>query len=310
VARIDLVGKEITSGIRLSPEKKGVWVWLNDRHIQFVPETDWPAGTEYSISFDESVFANHTLLSEDEYLFSTLPFEMSIRESEFYQDPQNISIRRVVSTVEFTHPVDKISFEKVVSMEMLAEKALDDKNKVQHDFSITYSKNLREAYITSSSVNLPEEPSYMTLTIGDGVSTILGGEEFLDGAEDKIFIPDIYSFLKVDKAHVSIVRNSLDEPEQVLVLEFTDDIEQKELLEKLSVYKLPEADQFELSSWNSPRQVDDNVLLKSEKVELKQIANERDSSKTYSFVIDVPESQDLYIRINSNFRSVNDFKCR
>jgi len=40
VARIDLVGEEIKTGISLSPAKRGKWRWVGDRNLQFEPESD------------------------------------------------------------------------------------------------------------------------------------------------------------------------------------------------------------------------------------------------------------------------------
>ena len=307
VARIDLVGEEITSGIRLSPAKNGTWTWVDDRSIQFVPETDWPAGTDYSITFDKPIFSKQTRLSEDDYSFSTPPLDIKFVRSEFYQDPENLSIRRVVATAKFSHPVDKDSFERRLSMGMQAEKALDQKNTKAHGFSVSYNKSQRQAYITSEPVSLPTEPNYMKIMVGDGVSTLLGGASSTEKLEQKTLVPDLYSFLKVRNAWINIVRNSNDEPEQVITLEFTDHINQQELLKKLSVFRLPKDGPTGRRLWNSPRQVDENVLSNSVPVILNQIPNERDSSTTYSFVIDVPESEYLYLRIDNNLKSINKF---
>ena len=99
VARIDLVGEEIPAGITLSPAKKGTWKWLNDRRIQFVPETDWPAGVQYEVVLDKTVFSSGTKLFKNSYSFKTQDFEIEFGGTQFYQDPQEISVRRVVSTV-------------------------------------------------------------------------------------------------------------------------------------------------------------------------------------------------------------------
>ena len=141
--------------------------------------------------------------------------------------------------MEFSHPIDKDSFERRLSMGMQAEKALDHKNTKAHGFSVSYNKSQRQAYITSEPVSLPTEPNYMKIMVGDGVSTLLGGAASTEKLEQKTLIPDLYSFLKVSNAGINIVRNSKDEPEQVITLEFTDHINQQELLKKLSVFRLP-----------------------------------------------------------------------
>jgi len=226
VARIDLVGQEITQGIELSPAKRGKWRWVDDRQIQFVPETDWPAGTTYSISFEKTLFLVGTILSKSSYAFTTPELSTEIISIEFYQDPQEPTVRRVISTLQFSHPIEKESFEKNISMSMRPSGENISADARSYDFSVTYDKNYREAYIQSEPVTLPSQSNYMTLTLRKGVGSILGGEETVVTISNKTLIPDIYSFLRVSSARADIIRNDKNDPEQVLMLEFTDDIGQ------------------------------------------------------------------------------------
>ncbi len=307
VARIDLVGEEIIEGISLSPAKKGVWRWTDDRSIQFIPESDWPAGTEYSVSFDKNIFASDVKLSEKISRFTTPEFKAQISHIEFYQDPLDISVRRVVSTVKFTHPVDKPSFEEKLSMSMRPSGSELNIAPAPYKYSVTYDKNQREAYIQSEAIHLPDEPNYMKVSISEGVKTLLGGGESYTTTEEKVLIPDIYTFLKVSGVSTQIVRNKKNQPEQVITLEFTDYINQQELLSKLSVVKLPKRRTQDSGYWQSPREVTNEDLKNSEKVTLQLVPNERSSSKIYSFIIDVEELRYLYLKIAPGLMSVNKF---
>lgn len=311
VARIDLVGQEITQGIELSPAKRGKWRWIDDRQIQFVPETDWPAGTTYSISFDETLFLSGTILSTSSYAFSTPELSAEIISIEFYQDPQEPTVRRVISTLQFSHPIEKVSFEKNLSMSMRPSGENISADARSHDFSVTYDKNYREAYIQSEPVTLPSQSNYMTLTLQKGVGSILGGEETAGTISDKTLIPDIYSFLRVSSARADIIRNDKNDPEQVVMLEFTDDISQQELLSKISFYLLPTTGERNgRNYWRGPREINQNILADSREVLAKLVPNARSFSKLYSFKIDVPENRFLYIKINEGLNSVNHFVQR
>ena len=308
VARIDLVGEEIAEGINLHPAKKGKWRWIDDRNIQFVPETDWPAGTEFSVKFDKSIFVSEAKLSENSYKFLTPKFNVYFSNIEFYQDPQDISIRRVISTLSFSHPVDKKSLEENLSMGMRPSGENVDASLSPYKFSVTYDKNQREAYIQSEPVSLPDQPNYMKINIEQGVKTLLGGAASEKTSEDKVLIPDIYSFLKVQSVSTQIVRNEKNEPEQLIMFEFTDYIFEKELLSKLSVHLLPKRNQKKRNNyWSSPREVSSEVLQNSDAVSLRLIPNEKQSSKFYSFVIDVPENRYLYMKVAPGLTSVNKF---
>lgn len=307
VARIDLVGEEIKTGIELSPAKKGKWLWAGDRSIRFEPESDWPAGTSYTVKFDKSIFIAEANLSDDSYDFSTPEFGIKFSSMEFYQDPQDKTVRRIISTLTFTHPVEKASLEENLSMTMRPSGSGINKKPKIYEFDITYSKNHREAYIRSIPVSLPSEPNYMKITIDDGVKTILGGADSTRKIEHTVLVPDFYSFLKISNANTLSVRNEENEPEQVLMLEFTDDIDGKELLSKLSVYLLPERNNKGSRYWSSPREVSKATLRRSEKIDARLIPNERESSKLYSFVFDVPENRYIYMRIEPKLVSVNKF---
>ena len=308
VAKIDVIGKPVNSGISLKPAKKGVWTWASDNEIVFTPETDWPAGTEYSVTFQRSLFSEKTSLSASRYSFRTPDFTASFSDTQFYQDPKEPSLRQVVSTLTFSHPVNKESLETHLSMGLLPEKATSSALLEPHDFDLSYSKNLREAYVTSKPVTLPTEPNYMKLILGKGLTSLLGGSGSKQAVQSQALIPDVFSYLKVSNASVEIVRNASNEPEQILMLEFTDDIDQQELVSKLSVYRLGE--RFNRSNRGragKPGLVTEAVLKNSEKLVLKPIENERSSSTHYSFKIDVPESAFIYILIDKGLASVNDF---
>lgn len=308
VAKIDLVGKSIDAGISLNPVKKGVWTWANDNEIIFTPETDWPAGTEFSVSFNKTLFAQQTLLSNDNYSFSTPEFTSTFSGTEFYQDPKDSSIRRVVSTLTFSHPVNKASLEEKLSMGLLPEKATNVGGLKEHAFITSYSKNLREAYITSEPVTLPSEPNYMKLVLAKGVTSLLGGSGSPNTLKTQALVPDLYSYLKVTNASIQIIRNAENEPEQILMLEFTDEIEQSELLSKLSAYRLNKWSKNHYRKYvNKPGLVSEGTLKSSDKLSLDLIPNERESSNRYSFRVDVAEFSYVYILIDKGLISVNEF---
>ncbi|OUS24764.1 alpha-2-macroglobulin [Gammaproteobacteria bacterium 45_16_T64] len=308
VARIDLLGERVTSGIRLSPVKKGQWTWVNDNTLHFTPENDWAPGVNYTVSFDKSIFSSETLLAESEYVFTTPELSFSVSNLEFYQDPLDTSIRRVVATLGFSHPVDKQSVEAMLALSMRPSGAGLVVTPKPFSFSVSYDKNLREAYIQSEPISLPQQPSYMKVSVEKGVKSIFGGEQSHVEIEQKVLIPDIYSFLKVSQAETRIVRNLENDPEQMLTLEFTDDISIGELKDKISLYQLPaKGEPLGKSYWRGPRKVSNDVLSHSKKLPLDILVNERDASKLYSLRVDIPENRYLYVKIEPKLTSVNNF---
>jgi len=302
VARIDLAGEKIVSGITLSPNKKGIWRWKNDNEMTFSPETDWPAGTTYKVIFDKNIFSSETKLSEKRYDFTTPFFKVSSDSMELYQDPQGIKVRRVVSTLHFTHPVDKASLEKNISMWINRYSGDDTEPAKPYKFDITYDKNLREAYIQSEAVTLTTGARYVAVDIKGGIKSILGGKPSVIKTTRKILIPDIYSFFKMSSVNMKIIKNKDNEPEQVLLLEFNDDVQEEELLSKFSASLLPAGTNLEHADL-----IPEEIFANRKKVDFKVLPNKRGYSKLYSFVFDLPEERKIYIEIEPRLTSANSF---
>lgn len=297
VARIDLVGEEVTEGVRLEPAKPGTWRWLDDHTLQFESQTDWPAGTRYEIHLDASAFNEGILLPEPPH-FDTPAFTIELIDPRFYQDPADATIRRVVATYRFSHPVEQQSFEKALTLRLQDADGKGD----AFPYEVTYDKRLREAYVTSTPVALPERSSYMRLTLGTGVQSMLGGAPATAPEPASVLVPDRFSYLRVDSTALRIERNPDNEPQQLLLLELTDDIDEKVLQQHLQVWLLPEN-----TVWSSPREVSEAILKQSEPLTVQQIPNPRSHARQFSFVLDVPERRHLYIKLDRGLNSINGF---
>ena len=57
VARIDQIDEVVTDGISILPAIGGEWRWANENQLNFQPSEDWPAGQEYVVRYNESLFA-------------------------------------------------------------------------------------------------------------------------------------------------------------------------------------------------------------------------------------------------------------
>jgi len=309
VARIDLIDKIVKQGIRMSPAIPGEWRWQGDRRLVFKPHRDWPAGIEYRVDVDKSIFTTETRLKESSYSFTTRPFKLTIANLEFYQNPMTPSVREIVTTLTFSHPVDKDILMGKMAMTMRPSGSTMDGMARKYEYTVDFDKNQREAYIHSVPIQLPREPNYMALKIDTGVKSAIGGKGSEEELEKQVLIPSIFSFLKITEAATRIVPNEKQEPEQMLMLGFTDFIAERELLSKLAVYLLPERNPGQSNSryWRSPREVTAEVLAGSEKIAITLVPNEHDGSKDYTFRYDAPEGRFIYVRIEQGLRSVNDF---
>ena len=68
-AKIELVGKELTQGVSITPDLKGKWIWSDDTTLVFFPQTDWLPGTGYTVRFSPSILSSKVKVSSTSVSF-------------------------------------------------------------------------------------------------------------------------------------------------------------------------------------------------------------------------------------------------
>jgi hypothetical protein len=90
---------------------------VSDRQLKFTPKGDWPVDTTFTVRFARSgLFTRGVELDEYSADFKGQPFSATIASAEFYQDPLDPNLKKLVATIRFSHPVDSDQFEKRVSL--------------------------------------------------------------------------------------------------------------------------------------------------------------------------------------------------
>ncbi|MEJ2590779.1 MAG: alpha-2-macroglobulin [Candidatus Thiodiazotropha sp.] len=304
VANLELLDKPLTRGIRMQPEAAGTWRWEDDRTLLFKPDNDWPADQSYRVDLAPEIFKPGLRLAQREVGFTTPAFDARLEAIQFYQDPTDRTIRRVVATLDFSHAVDPASLEQHLKLGMRPSGAGIEVKPAPYDFSVSYDKFHRKAYIQSQPIELPEKRNTLHLQLAAGVKSALGPAATPRPVTGEVLIPDIASFFRVTAADSRIVRNQQNQPEQIVSLAFSDDVEAQALFERLEIYLLPKRK----TRWQGPRQVSEAVLAHAQKLDWRAIPNQRDAEKRYNFRIDAPENRSLYLRIGKGLASIGRFR--
>ena len=313
-APLEQIGKTVSKGITLSPAIKGQWTWRSDSQLEFKPEQDWAVGEDYIVKFDKSFFPDHLVLSEYKYRFSSAVFSAQLLNHFFYQDPQDPKIKRIVATVKFTHPVDKASFEDNIKLNMQNKKGgiLSDGTSIK--FDISYDKFNGEAYIKSEPVTIPLKEKVVKIEVEGGYKSSRGGTAWENDLQAQVNVPGMYNYFRVSNVNPTLVRNKKNEPEQVLIIETTAGVLEKELQDNISVYELPR----DLPAVNGRRakpdyrywRVDDvgpEVLGYAKKLDIKAIPTEEEYSSIHSFKYTAKPGRSLYVSINKGTRSFGGY---
>jgi uncharacterized protein YfaS (alpha-2-macroglobulin family) len=302
VAPIFLVGKETTLGFLIHPRTEGIWTWIDDKRLEFQPRSDWLVGTEYSVEIDPKVaIPPHKKLATAQFKFKTEPFIASIRSSEFYQDPIDPNLKKVVVEFRFSHPVDTLEFEKKLSLGFIERRDGKDASPVDKKFTVSYDKLKLSAYVHSDPLTIPAEDSRMEIKLASGLHSARGGP----GAESltaDVKIPGKFN-LAIRNISLTLVDNERFEPEQVVVIEASEVIPDYTWQKAVSAFLLPvyhprskPEERKRPHDWDLS-QVSAEVLKQSTPLKLEAIPSEVENTQRASFKYQADPGRSIYFAV-------------
>src|SRR3984957_16940763 len=315
-AKLGAIGKNVTSGITVTPALLGVWRWASDSQLIFTPQHDWPIGQDYNIKLDRKLFPSHVLLKDYSYSFRSPDFGASIQDEEFYEDPTNPKIKQVVATVSFTHPVDKADFEKRISFRMRVEpvKNFDSSEAKSFGFKVTYDAVGGKAFIHSDSFGIPDDEGAMLLSIAKGVRSSKGGPGTDEALERTVNIPGIQSYFRIERGSPNEVANDRDEMERIVTIEASAPMRQSDLAKSISVFLLPKdkpaigdetlAKDYQ---WSNALEAVPDVMKLATPLPIAWIPTEREFMPTQSFKFTADTGRFVLVTVRRGLKSFGDY---
>ena len=173
------VGKPATE-ITMEPTAAGQWTWAAPDQLVFQPKADWPVGQRYKVSIGRKALAPNVSLKSREFEFQAPAFTIDVDSAEFYQDPVQVNLRRVVYQLRFSHPVNTKSLEGAIRLdEGDPEASLFGLNAgASRKFTVTYDVHKLLATVMSEPLPIPAQTQSMRLSVAAGVTA-----HTLDGKE-------------------------------------------------------------------------------------------------------------------------------
>jgi uncharacterized protein YfaS (alpha-2-macroglobulin family) len=310
LARLD---KRLTSGIELSPNVAGTWVWVNDKLLQFSPRDDWPVDTSFTVRISRRAFlANNVELEDYRFNFKTQPFTAKISESRFYQDPQDPNLKKVVATVAFSHPVDAAQFEQRVSLSAAKDAEYLGLTADSRHFTVVYDKFRLFAYIHSAALGMPRDDTAMTVHVDKGVRAARGGNETKDRLEATVTIPGRTS-LRFSGAQMTLVENARYEPEQVLLVTSSSPVAEKAFAGRVQAWVLPvrhpnqPAEQKEPWRWDDESQIGSDILAKAQILNLNYVASDGGNNTVHGFKFQAPVGRYVYLLVRDGVQGTGGY---
>lgn len=315
VAPLANVGKEVTSGIDVSPALAGTWRWISDKALSLQPGDDWSVGAQHTVTLDKRVLAREIRLAEYQFTFQTPAFVVTPASAEFFQDPVDAALKKAVIAINFSHPVNAAELEKRIELRLAGQSmGVLGVGRQTTKFTITYDKLKLNAYVHSAALPTPKEDSTLTVTVDKGVVAARGGKATDQTLTQTVGIPGLYS-LRVNGIGPTVVGNATNEQDQVLVVELSAAVHEKEMHKKTSAWILPvqhpraprEAREKPYD-WRDPSEITDAILATSTRLTLEPIASERENVETHSFKYRADVGRHVYVQIEGGLRSFGGYR--
>jgi len=312
-APLQQVEKAVNTGVGISPKFAGTWFWVDDQTLQFTPKSDWPVDGAFTVSFArKGLFARGVEIDEASFDFKTQPFSAKIAESQFYQDPVDPNLKKLVATVQFSHPVDTQQFEQKVSLVFAKDAEYLGLKPDSRNYTVVYDKFKLAAHVHSAPLGLPRDDTQITLRIDRGVRAARGGNETKDRLEAAVTIPGRTS-LRFSSFSMTVVDNARFEPEQILTITSSSPVAEKALAGKVSAYLLPERhpkqakDDTTWHKWDDADEVGKDILALSTRVPLTYVPTEEGGNTTHGFRFRAVVGRYLYIQVDEGVEGTGGY---
>jgi uncharacterized protein YfaS (alpha-2-macroglobulin family) len=304
-APVDMADKEVSGGIDMSPPIAGQWSWAGDDTLIFTAEKPWLVGKKYSVSFAKDFFPPHIrVISPVSFLMED--FFIQEGDAEFYIDPQDSAIKRVLATIRANYPMDPASVEQNISIEPRISADSGSLKKKLYGFTVSYNDEFTEAYIVSEDLGMPAKDVSMRISVKKGIRDSSGGGSPGRALNFEVNVPGMTAYVRVRDFSHELVKNDDQRYDQVFVLSTRGTISPAELAENIGAWELP-VDRPEMPGlkavknyhWNSAEMVTPEVLALSRQLELEAIPGELAYNAVNSYKFSATPGRYVYVRLNN-----------
>jgi uncharacterized protein YfaS (alpha-2-macroglobulin family) len=309
------------SGLSIDPAVAGEWRWTDDKTLVLTPKLDWPIGQTYTIRFAKHGFtAPQIHLVKYAVNFASPAFAAAIANNEFNQDPVVAADKKIVTTLQFTQPVDPEALEHRIKLKLYGKvtDTIEQEQTPAPAFTVTYDKLKLHAYLKTAQLPILPKGGRVDLQIDAGVHAARGGNQTKSPLQASIAVPGLYS-LTVTDLRLTIARDERDNPSQALVIATSHSITEPEMSSHVHAWLLPDKspDPQRQKAWdraNTHRPfpwnvnlVTPDVLAGAKPLHLAYVANEREHVELHSFALKTEPNAQIYLQVDQGLRSFGGY---
>jgi uncharacterized protein YfaS (alpha-2-macroglobulin family) len=316
---LNRAGSSPTSGIKIEPAVEGEWRWQTDYILTFTPKKIWPTEQAYTVQFDPTLFPAFVKLNTTQWGFVSEPLRGTISGMTFFQDPNDVKKKLVSTIVNFNAPVISETADKQIrfQLEEGTDKAITIKDPALA-FKTEWSGDKTQVSITTPIAKLAENETFVKVNLGGDISPVHGGGKIKlsEGKiSERVLIPSLYSYVQIQSATATVVKNAKFEPQQVVAIQLNTPVSIEELQRSLSLKLLPKDKAAPVSgqspkkdySWTSPTEVMPELLVDAPVVPftINPIATSESTSHTLTFSAE--PNRWVYLEIKKGMKTYGDF---
>jgi len=175
---------------RIEPAFAGDWSWTNEHVLEFRPLEPWPVGRPFEVRLGRTLVRESVVVRKRAFAFRAPAFEAVVRDAILQPDPTDPSVRRVVVSLAFSHPVDKTALESRILLQRATERT---QRLVGGDgslgFDILYDRRGLNAFVHSQPIPHDARPDMVRVEIAAGVRSARGGEGIAGPLQSSVFVP-------------------------------------------------------------------------------------------------------------------------
>ena len=302
-APLERLEKEVAAGLEVSPAIAGKWRWTTDQELRFTPDSDWPVDEAFSVRMARrGLLAGHIRLDDYRFTFKTAPFSARFTDRQFYQDPVNPALKKLVATVAFSHPVDAAQFESLISLVTAKDAAYLGLTADRRHFTVSYDKLKLSAFIHSAALSMPSDDTPITVNVDKGVRAARGGNATADRLAAVVIVPGRTS-LRFTSGGMTVVDNARYEPEQVLLLESSSPVSDRALAGKVTMHLLPERHPRQPPidrqpyQWRNVAEIGADILASAPAVALSYVPSDEGGNTSHGFKFLAPVDRYVYVQV-------------
>ena len=304
--KTDLTNAEIAQNVKINPYVRGTWSRTSPNAIRFIPESDWPADTRFTVKISRKLL-NNDIIPDTRSTSFTLPKMIAdINSFNVYPDKAHKQNVIGVAVVSFNYPIDTAGFNNRVTVKRGLHRV---------PFSVRFDRFNRTAIITTDPITVDDSSHTLRLKINRIAAATSDTTTKKVNASTTIESSD--NFFKISGLKSIAADDARGNAQQLLLVDMTTAVSDKTNWSQfVEAYLLPKTngdEEDEESHQWATDEISDNVLAKSKKLTLRptDFANPIGVYQ-YAFAYDVSDTTPRYIyaRVRAGIESNAGFMLK